>query len=974
MENNFFGKNITCCSVELHWTNEDIQNGVENHYEYELYQTEGSGLLTTFNSSKVIFKGKSNSYEAINLKPNEKYTFKLKIFKDKNFIEERKKVINTLKAPYAILSDRSLKIANGEAINYTNILSDFQKKIIANCSSYIYKKKNEDLIKGNFEGIKIKITQDITTSIYYISFDIKPEYFEAFFKQFIEESQNNLIIPCHFIIQKLPTTLIFNLLEKGPVIFTGKRMGGVIASSLAFYILYIGKMLYNKKYGNSFKEREKNCIGVVTFGSPTFLNNMTVAMKMKDFTDYFYHIKEEFDYIPQIIGFMKKGCDKENWYGIIQGKKMDFRDIESLKEYLIKNEFTEENMKKNIEKHSNIPFGHYYMMKERDSSLNSINELTFNEFYYFKSFHSLKEPSDLRIYENLGIQVSFSKQNLTYLENKNYILEFIKITRRKINENSMKGIIKFKLDKFEDNIITPDIIEEIKLISNTDESKHINIENIYYDSDVDIIAYINELNENIKDVIIINNFGGEIRFKHIINIQGSGETRELIGDNIEKLFLIPFFKLFEIFYNSLNNRDKYNELKKQHFGENFQDLTLLTPFQTQIKTFNELLQFSRPDILGKFEKQFINEYIGNELTKEQKNEIIVKLKDYYEQAIEIQKAQNINCLDSESGTIAKIKSFPQIIDNSKEIKKLFMCPRSCFENENILTLNYEDIYDSYIKKYYIQKSINQVLKGVEREIYQNKSNLNDEEFKNDLNKRIGILYNKFIIPNIFFVKILVLSSIESGDLIYFKRKMSWEKIKKAILDGNLSNLKYYLNLLTSSFFFHKDFEKFYSKNKIENIHMDNLFSKTKNKNIVKSNIASSSLGRKDIFFESYGIFFTNLDRIIKILFKVNKIGNFVEYSEKQKIGVEYYKTFLQLLNNYSNDFPEDIEISIYENLKEENKNSENSFQTIKEMMNDLIYDEESKKGFLALLRQSYLLGKLRTNVVSNYYNIIFFIL
>jgi hypothetical protein len=187
-------------------------------------------------------------------------------------------------------------------------------------------------------------------------------------------------------------------------------------------------------------------------------------------------------------------------------------------------------------------------------------------------------------------------------------------------------------------------------------------------------------------------------------------------------------------------------------------------------------------------------------------------------------------------------------------------------------------------------------------------------------------------------------------------------------------LKYYLNLLTSSFFFHKDFEKFYSKNKIENIHMDNLFSKTKNKNIVKSNIASSSLGRKDIFFESYGIFFTNLDKIIKILFKVNKIGNFVEYSEKQKIGVEYYKTFLQLLNNYSNDFPEDIEISIYENLKEENKNSKNSFQTIKEMMNDLVSDEESKKGFLALLRQSYLLGKLRTNVVSNYYNIIFFIL
>ena len=34
------------------------------------------------------------------------------------------------------------------------------------------------------------------------------------------------------------------------------------------------------------------------------------------------------------------------------------------------------------------------------------------------------------------------------------------------------------------------------------------------------------------------------------------------------------------------------------------------------------------------------------------------------------------------------------------------------------------------------------------------------------------------------------------------------------------------------------------------------------------------------------------------------------------------------------------------------------------MMNDLIDEEESKKGFLALLRQSYLLGKLRSNIVS----------
>ena len=71
------------------------------------------------------------------------------------------------------------------------------------------------------------------------------------------------------------------------------------------------------------------------------------------------------------------------------------------------------------------------------------------------------------------------------------------------------------------------------------------------------------------------------------------------------------------------------------------------------------------------------------------------------------------------------------------------------------------------------------------------------------------------------------------------------------------------------------------------------------------------------------------------------------------------------MNYNSNDFQEDIELSIYDNLKRENKNNQTNFFSIKEMMNNLIDDEESKKGFLALVRQSYLLGKLRTNIVSN---------
>ena len=35
------------------------------------------------------------------------------------------------------------------------------------------------------------------------------------------------------------------------------------------------------------------------------------------------------------------------------------------------------------------------------------------------------------------------------------------------------------------------------------------------------------------------------------------------------------------------------------------------------------------------------------------------------------------------------------------------------------------------------------------------------------------------------------------------------------------------------------------------------------------------------------------------------------------------------------------------------------------MMNEFIYDKESKKGFLALLRQSYLLGEFRNKIVRN---------
>ena len=148
--------------------------------------------------------------------------------------------------------------------------------------------------------------------------------------------------------------------------------------------------------------------------------------------------------------------------------------------------------------------------------------------------------------------------------------------------------------------------------------------------------------------------------------------------------------------------------------------------------------------------------------------------------------------------------------------------------------------------------------------------------------------------------------------------------------------------------YENDFVKSYLSKEIEELNMINLINKIKTKDIINSNISSNILN--------------NLDS--------NKIFDLSEYSMK-KSGKQYYVLFLQLLNNYSNEFMEDIEISIYNNLKEGNLSSEKNYSNIKELMDNLINDEESKKGFLVLVRQSYLLGKLRSHVVSlfifNYY-------
>ena len=120
--------------------------------------------------------------------------------------------------------------------------------------------------------------------------------------------------------------------------------------------------------------------------------------------------------------------------------------------------------------------------------------------------------------------------------------------------------------------------------SNSGREIIINNKDIFYDNDI-ITAYIDVLYENfnINAVTISNFFSGEIKAKYILNIQGSGPIRKTLYDNLEKLFLIPFFKLFKIFYINKNDEKKYNELKKENFGENFDDLKILKTFEKQIK-------------------------------------------------------------------------------------------------------------------------------------------------------------------------------------------------------------------------------------------------------------------------------------------------------------------------------------------------------------------------------------------------------
>lgn len=888
-----------------------------------------------------------------------------------------------------MLSEKSVEIKNGDFQEQKDKITDYEKDIIKNCSKLIFDESNENILKGVFNGIwvhngiKIKLTHEPQNDIYYISFDLEEKYYTEFFNQYLKECDSNVKIPCHFIIQKLPTILIFNLLEKSSVIFTGKRMGGVIASSLAFYMMYIGKSM-NKKFGNAFLKEKKNSIGVVTFGSPSFLSNLTDAEKMKNFTSYFYHIKEDFDYIPEIIdyinhdNFCKNACKTltqnllEKIFYIFNKIDFENNEINLLNQYLTSINFIESNIKLYINKYINIPFGYYYLMKSTDYSLISITEDNFEKFYYYKKFNSRHTISHLKIYKNLASNINFNKHALKYLENKNNELEIIQIIRRNYisesdtDNSKIKAVIKFELDKSKDNIISPDIIQKISLFPNKNKPETeiiINNENIYYDNDKDITAYIDNINENmnINAVTITNYFSGEIKVKYILNIQGSGPTRKMLFDNLEKLFLIPYFKLFEIFYISFGDKSKYINLKEENFGKDFEEIKILEPFQKQLKCLNELLLFTRPDILSKkediFEKVYIDNFIETDLKDLKLDEDLKKnikqflannLQKYHEESEKLQNGESFCTKDTPSDSINQ--------KSQKDNKKIFMCKFDNISND-ILSQKFDD---SHIKKFFIEKYIIEVLKEVEKKlnsVFFEKQ----EDFKRYLNSSIGKEYNSLVIPNVLFFRMLILTSIEGGDFIKFNHNINWMRF---LYHLKLTNPKVILNLFPKLRydFYEKDFEKIYSKDKIEEINMKNIFYKTKVKKVIKSNINDELSDKID----------SNTNIGTDIYNYINKIKNFSKYSENtENCGKEYYESFLQLLNNYSNDFPEDIEISIYNNLKQENNFRVNNMSAIIDMINDYINDDESKKGFLALLRQSYLLGELRTNVVSNIKLILF---
>ena len=387
-------KNITFCSLELYWTDKNKKENSNDCYEYELLQYNGG----FFSSYKSIYIGKNTNFIVKNLEPNHTYIFKLKIKKNEDIIDRGKKTLKTKRIKYILP-----KITNEEKLSSKS--NEFLK-IVENCSALIFNKKDENIIKGNFNGIEIQIANESEKNIYYVSFDINPANFKIFFSKFIEESKNDIILPCHFLLNKLPTILILNLLKNGTVILTGKRMGGVIASTLAFCILYTGK-LYNKdiNFGNSFLKNEKNCIGVITFGSPSFLFNKEVGIEMIGFSSYFCNIKDSSDYIPIILDSINTLEDFNELFDILKEHEFKENGYEINLEDELKKEY-------DIYNSVRIPFGFYYMMENTlNLSLKLMTGDDFEELYKFMSNSNVLR-SNINIYSKISSKAEFNKKHL----------------------------------------------------------------------------------------------------------------------------------------------------------------------------------------------------------------------------------------------------------------------------------------------------------------------------------------------------------------------------------------------------------------------------------------------------------------------------------------------------------------------------------------------------------------------------------
>ncbi len=84
--------------------------------------------------------------------------------------------------------------------------------------------------------------------------------------------------------------------------------------------------------------------------------------------------------------------------------------------------------------------------------------------------------------------------------------------------------------------------------------------------------------------------------------------------------------------------------------------------------------------------------------------------------------------------------------------------------------------DSYAKNFFIKQYIIQILNEIEKEKKKVKTT-SEEDFKKILNKNIGEFYNLYNVPYVYFIRMLILVSIEGGDLINFSHKIHWSKFK-----------------------------------------------------------------------------------------------------------------------------------------------------------------------------------------------------